>query len=201
MYYKPIYFRIQVLLLLCLVPLCIAIAFEAGAAKKEPAYFLDQLALDLKDAPGPVRADLAFAAISELAAAYGLESRLARQEIQRQAGQRKLKRWALAVERLAFELEELAQSVTAQSTVHIRIGPGNNLYLIVDDKPVVISGPRADDQTDLEKRIVSRFCSLQPCQQLLPMLESLDAEPKPKPLCHLSVFSANKVNKPRGQSR
>jgi hypothetical protein len=167
----------QALLLLCLVPLGIATAFEPGAAKKEPAYYLDQLALGLKDAPGPVRADLAYAAISELAAAFALESRLARQEMRHQPGQRKLRRWAVAVENLASELDELAQTVTTQSSVHTGFGPGNSLYLIVDDKPVVISGPRTDDQADLEKRIVSRFCSLHPCKQLIPMPRPSDAEP------------------------
>ena len=170
-------YRMQALLLLCLVPLGIATAFEPGATKKEPAYYLDQLALGLKDAPGPVRADLAYAAISELAAAFALESRLARQEMRHQPGQRKLRRWAVAVESLASELDELAQTVTTQSSVHIGFGPGNSLYLIVDDKPVVVSGPRTDDQADLENRIVLRFCSLHPCKQLIPMPGPSDAEP------------------------
>jgi len=167
----------QALLFLCLAPLGIATASEAGAAKKEPAYHLDQLASGLKDAPGPVRADLAYAAISELAASYALESRLAHQEMRHQPGQRKLRRWALAVESLASELDELAQTVTTQSSVHIGFGPGSSLYLIVDDNPVVISGPRTEDQPDLEKRIVSRFCSLHPCKQLIPMPRPSDAEP------------------------
>jgi hypothetical protein len=81
------------------------------------------------------------------------------------------------VENLASELDELAQTVTTQSTVHIGFGPGNSLYLIVDDKPVVISGPRTEDQADLEKRIVSRFCSLHPCKQLIPMPGPSAAEP------------------------
>ena len=162
-------YRMQALLLLCLVPLSIATAFES--------YYLDQLALGLKDAPGPVRADLAYAAISELAAAYALESSLARQEMRNQPGQRKLRRWAVAVESLASELDELAQTVTTQSSVHTGFGAGNSLYVIVDDKPVVISGPRTEDQADLEKRIVSRFCSLHPCKQLIPMPRPSDAEP------------------------
>ncbi len=157
------------LLLLCLVPLGFATAFEP--------YYLDQLALGLKDAPGPVRADLAYAAISELAAAFALESRLARQEMQQQPGQRKLARWAVAVESLAAELDKLAQTVTTQSTVRTGFGPGNSLYLIVDDKPVVISGPRMKDQADLEKRIVSRFCSLHSCEQLIPLPQLSDMEP------------------------
>jgi len=159
----------QALLLLCLIPPGISTAFEP--------YYLDQLALGLKDAPGPVRADLAYAAISELAAAYAQESRLARQEMHNQPGQRKLRRWAVAVENLASELDELAQTVTTQSSVHIVFDPGNSLHLIVDDKPVVISGPRTEDQADLEKRIVSRFCSLHPCKQLIPEPLLSDAEP------------------------
>lgn len=161
-------YRLQALLLLCLMPLGIAAA---------PAYYLDQLALGLQDAPDPVRADLAYVAISELAAAYALESSLARQELSGQTGQRKLARWAVAVENLASELDELAQTVTAQSSVRTRFGPGHSLYLIVDDKPVLISGPRKDGQADLETRIVSRFCRLHPCNQLLPLPLPSDAEP------------------------
>ena len=167
----------QALLLLCLVPLGMATAFEPGAANKQQAYHLDQLALGLKDAPGPVRADLAYAAISELAAAFAFESRLARQEMQQQPGQRKLGRWAVAVENLASELDELAQTVTTQSSVRTGFGPGNSLYLVVDNKPVVISGPRAKDQADLEKRIVLRFCSMHPCKQLIPLPRMSDANP------------------------
>ena len=167
----------RALLLLCLVPFGIATAIEPRAEIMEPAYYLDQLALGLKDAPGPVRADLAYVAISELAAAYALESRLARQETGHQPGQRKLRRWAVAVENLASELDELAQTVTPQSSVRTGFGPGNSLYLIVDDKPVVVSGPRTDDQADLEKRIVSRFCSLHPCTQLIPLPQLSNAEP------------------------
>lgn len=170
-------YQMQALLLLCLAPLGSATAFEPGAAIKQPVYYLDQLALSLKDAPGPVRADLAYAAISELAAAYASESRLARQEMQQQPGQRKLRRWAVAVENLASELDALAQTVTTQSSVRTGFGPGNSLYLIVDDKPVVVSGPRTNDQADLEKRIVSRFCSLHPCKQLIPLPRLSDAEP------------------------
>lgn len=170
-------YRIQVLLLLCLTPPVIAIAFGPGAEKEMPAYHLAQLAQNLGDAPAPVRADLAYAAVSELAAAFAQESTLARQEMYRHPGQRKLQRWAVAVESLAFELDELAQTVTAQSSVQIGVGVGNSLYLVVDDQPVVVSGPRTEDQADLENRIVSRFCSLHPCEQLITLPSPSRGEP------------------------
>jgi hypothetical protein len=172
-------YRMLVLLLLCLAPPGIAMGFQPDTENREPVYYLDQLAIGLKNAPGPVRADLAYTAISELAAAFTEESRLAREEIRRQPGQRKLRRWAVAVENLAFELDDLAQTVTSQSSVQVVFGPGKSLYLVVDDKPVVVSGPRSKDQADLEKRIVSRFCSLHPCSQLVP--EPLTSEALPVP--------------------
>ena len=149
-------YGMSVLLLLCMSPPGTAFAFESAAVEKVPAYHLDELAFGLKDASGPVRADLAYAAVAELAAAYARESELARREIQRQPEQRKLQRWAVAVESLASELEQLAQTVTTQSSVQTAIGPGTSLYLSVDGKPVVVSGPRKFVQDELEQRIEYR---------------------------------------------
>jgi hypothetical protein len=155
-----------ILLLYCL-PHCTAAAREPDAASLTPAYQLDALAMSLADAPDTLRADLAYIAIDELAAAYASEADRARNEAGNQPGKRDLRRWANAVEDLALELSALAETVSGATPVQLGISPESSIYLIVDGKPVVVNGPRPREQAALEQRVVRRFCKLNPCDQLI----------------------------------
>jgi hypothetical protein len=157
---------LTVLLQCCLVA-CLALSPSAGAENSAAGVSLNRLAMSLVEAPGPLRTDLAYAAISELAAAYAREADRAQRDKRYRAGDRDLRRWATAVEQMASELALLAETVTFATSVDIGVSPGNRLYLIVDGRPVLVDGPRPREQRDLEQRVIERFCSLNLCDQLL----------------------------------
>ncbi len=145
-------------LLLCL--LLFALPPLSAATSPPP---LTRLALSLIDQPGPLRADLAYAALVELADAYALEAERARQEPRERSRGRDLRRWSAAVEQMANEYAALADRVTAMTEVEVRAGPDNSLHLVVGGKPVLVNGPRPREQSALEQRIIERYCSLNLC--------------------------------------
>jgi len=170
--------RLTVLLRCCLVA-GLALSPTAGAGDSAAKISLNRLAMSLAEAPGPLRTDLAYTAISELAAAYAREADRAQRDKRYRAGDRDLRRWATAVEQMASELSVLAETVTFATSVDIGISPGNHLYLIVDGRPVLVDGPKPREQRDLEQRIIERFCSLNLCDELLAESAALGSTPGP----------------------
>lgn len=157
--------RVLIILLLCSLPLSIAPARQtAGTA---PVYRLNALAANLADGPAPLRADLARVAIDELATAYREEAARARGDRRQRAKQRELWRWAAAVDKLATDYAALAQTILPDTPVEIGIGPEDGLYLIVAGRPVVVSSPRMQEQAAFEQRVITRFCELNLCDDLL----------------------------------
>ena len=169
----------RVLLLGCCLSVWLAVSPAAGVGDSATGVSLNRLAMSLAEAPGPLRTDLAHAAISELAAAYTREAERAQRDKRYRAGDRDLRRWATAVERMALELATLAETVTFATSVDIRISPGNHLYLIVDGRPVLVDGPKPHEQRDLERRVIERFCSLNLCDQLMAEFATLASTPGP----------------------
>lgn len=139
-------------------------SLHAGAAA-EPAGHppLARLAARLADGPAPLRADLAGAAATELAAAYASEADRARAELRRRPGDRDLRRWMRAVEGLAAEMAALAARVTPLTPVDVRVGPDGGVHLIIEGRPVLVNSPRPREQRALEGRVIERFCSLNLC--------------------------------------
>jgi hypothetical protein len=158
------YRHLQILLLCCLLP---GTALAQDAAQLAPAYGLNQLATSIADEPAPLRSDLARIALTELAAVYADEAARARQDMRRRAQLRELSTWVAAVEALAAEHASLADSLTPGTPVQIIIGTGHNLHLIVDGRPVVVSNPRMREQTAFAQRIITHFCALNRCDDLL----------------------------------
>jgi hypothetical protein len=160
------YFRVAVWVVLCWQPahLCAA---PAALARERPTYRLDQLAVQLGDSPQALRADLARIVLSEMAAGYAAEAAHARREIQHGSTDRDLRRWAAAVEGLAHELAASAETVTDTTPVRATLDRDNSVTLLVDGQPVTVTGPRIDNQADLEWRIMQRFCDLHPCDTLI----------------------------------
>jgi hypothetical protein len=132
-----------------------------------PDYRLDQLAVALRDAPGPQRAAFARAALTELAEAYAMEAAHARREARQHLGNADLRRWAASVDALAQELAIRGERVTDATHVHLRLNPDNSVAMIVDGTPVELNGPRSRDQVTLERAVIERFCSRNPCADLV----------------------------------
>jgi hypothetical protein len=168
--------RLATLLAFCLSA-WLAVSPAASAEQSPAGVSLNRLAMSLAEAPGPLRTDLAYAAISELAAAYAREAESAQRDPRYRAGNRDLHRWARAVEHMASELATLAETVSLETSVDIRISPGNHLYLIVDGQPVLVDGPKPREQRDLEQRVIERFCSLNLCDQLIAEFATLSSAP------------------------
>lgn len=132
-----------------------------------PDVSLNRLALSVADGPDPLRSDLAYAALAELAETYAFEARRARQEYRNHPNDADLRRWANAVDTMASELSTLAKMLTPMTSIDVGISPENSLYLIVGGKPVVVTGPKPNEQKALEQRIMERFCRVNWCDELL----------------------------------
>lgn len=137
---------------------------------------LNRLALSVAEGPDPLRTDLAYVALTELADSYALEADRARQESRARRENRDLGRWINAVDAMASELSFLAKSLTPATSVEVGISPENSMYLIIDGKPVVVSGPKPGEQKALEQRIVEQFCRVNWCDELLAETDVQGAE-------------------------
>ena len=144
------------MLLTCSIAMASVHATSAGTP-------LTRLAASLIDAPAPLRADLAQAALLELSAAYAREAQRARDDLRRRPGKSDLRRWAGAIDTLAAEYAALAATITPLTPVDVSIGPDQDLHLSVASKPVVVAGPRPREQRALERRILENYCMLNLC--------------------------------------
>jgi hypothetical protein len=153
--------------LLCCLALPALMAGPVETGHPAPVSRLSQLATALGDAAQSVRADFAVIAIAHMAEAHRAEAERARLEAPRLARERNPTRWAAAVDAYATELLAIANRVGAQTSLIIRIGAANDLYLVIEGTPVMVSGPLATQQAAFEQQIIERFCSLYPCDELL----------------------------------
>lgn len=114
-----------------------------------------------------MRADFAVAAIAEMVVDYNAEANRARREARSHAGDRDLGRWAVAVDTYAAKLTIIANSVTPDTPVTVAIGADNSISLDIDGTPVLVSSPRVREQSAFEQRVLDRFCTLYPCDDLI----------------------------------
>jgi len=156
------------LLLSCLPAYPVVASQAAYDQSPNPAdRQINRLALALADAPASMRADFAIAAIAEMVVDYNAEADRARREARSRAGDRDLGRWAVAVDAYAAKLTAIANSVTPDTPVRVAIGAENSISLDIDDVPVLVSSPRVREQPAFEQRILNRFCTLYPCEDLI----------------------------------
>lgn len=144
------------MLLTCSIPI-------ASVYAANPSTPLTRLAASLTDAPAPLRADLAQAALLELSAAYAREAQRARDDLRRRPGKSDLRRWVSSIDTLAADYASLAASITALTPVDVSIGPDQDLHLSISGKPVVVAGPRPREQRAMERRILESYCMLNLC--------------------------------------
>ncbi|MEN8176575.1 MAG: hypothetical protein ABFS23_12475, partial [Pseudomonadota bacterium] len=154
----------KLLLLMCGLSLC---ATLLQAQDETPTYPLSQLAESIADGPAPLRADLAHIALTEMAAEYANEAAQARHEMQRGGKKAGLARWSGEVQKLANDYASLAVTITQATPIEISTGPDGSLYLYVAGQQVEVSIPRMNEQTAFEQQVVTRFCSLNRCADLV----------------------------------
>jgi hypothetical protein len=145
----------SLLLLACL-------SLSAHADEQSPAISrLGQLALRINLQSVEVREDFARVAIEEVVISLQLESELAQVQAQDSS---KNRRWSSATRHYARQLAIAAESLSESSQITLSVGREQTVLINMDDRLVVLSNPRAEAQTDMERRIIERFCSAQPCQ-------------------------------------
>jgi hypothetical protein len=154
----------NLLLLLCGLSLYSAMLQAQDAT---PAYPLSQLAEGIADGPAVLRADLAQIALTEMAAEYANEAEQARHEMQRRGKKANLARWSGEVQKLADDYASLAETITQATPVAISTGPDGSLYLHVAGQLVVASIPRMNEQSAFERRVITRFCALNRCEDFM----------------------------------
>jgi hypothetical protein len=139
---------------------CLSLA--AYADEQSPAISrLGQLALQINQQSAEVREDFARVAIEEVVISLQLESELAQVQTQDSG---KNRRWSSATRHYARQLAKAAESLSENSQITLSVGREQTVLINMDDRLVVLSNPRAEAQTDMERRIIERFCSAQPCQ-------------------------------------
>ena len=153
-------------LLWCLALPALTVA-PANAEKPLSASRLSQLGMALGDAAEALRADFAVLAIAQMAEAHGAEAERARQEAPQLTQDRDPTRWAGAVDAYAAQLLAIANGISPQTSVVIKSGAANEVYLVIDGTPVMVSSPVATQQAALEQQIIERFCTLYECNELL----------------------------------
>jgi hypothetical protein len=57
--------------------------------------------------------------------------------------------------------------VTPDTPVTVAIGADNSISLDINGTPVLVSSPRVREQHDFEQRVLNRFCTLYPCDDLI----------------------------------
>ena len=162
-----------------------AVPGHLGAASRLVAYDtqaqvpadIHRFAARLQDAPEPLRAEFALAALSELVLVYGREAERARAEIGRGRADQDLPRWSRAVEGLVADLQRLVDGLSPETAVSVSTLYPDTVYLIVDGNPVLLTGPRKGENASLEQRVLERFCSRNDCSDL--MEEEERARPAP----------------------
>jgi hypothetical protein len=156
-------------LLLCALPPHPVVARQPAPENllTPAASQINRLAAALVDATESMRADFAVAAIWEMVVDYNEEANRARREVRGRAKDRELGRWAVAVDTYAAKLTEIANSVTSETPVTISIGADKSISLEIDGTPVLVSSPRVREQSAFEQRVLDRFCTLHPCDDLI----------------------------------
>jgi hypothetical protein len=151
-------------LLFMLLPVSPGFSGATGTATESQ---LTRLARSLEDAPDPMRSDFAWLALSEMVDIYNEQAARARQESRGTGRARDQARWAAAVDAYAAQMQALASGFTPDTRVRITAGPGNDVYVYVDGRPIIVSGVIDGQQAAYEQRVVERFCMLYLCADLM----------------------------------
>lgn len=111
---------------------------------------------------GP-RAEFASVALEELIASYQevLEGPGARAPSL--GGKADLRRWKAATAGFVAQLQEARWRLERGADVRLSMGPDGTVMLFVDRQPVLVNGPDAPRTQILQRSLLTRFCSVHPC--------------------------------------
>lgn len=152
--------------LVILIVLWIVLADESAASREinQQTLRLADLVVDLMMQSEEEQRMFAHIALDELSAAYQAELDQVRVAVAKsQKGQQKRRRWFIATNIFLANLQRASQLLNSYASFRLYIDKKHNVLIVVDDQPIVVSGPRINDEVALEKRIIDRYCSQKEC--------------------------------------
>jgi hypothetical protein len=145
----------------------VAAAFEQPRqVPLRPSDFV-LLARDVTGADRIRQWEFADLTLDALLDAYVAELEASRRESRSTPEQRaKLARWQRGTAELIESLRRLRLRLAAGADLAVRLDSRQQVLLFVDGEAVVVSGPRAETEPEIERRIVERFCATNDCGPL-----------------------------------
>ena len=146
-------------------------ALDAAARQPDP---LIDFARKLDQAKPEALADFAWIALDEMSIAYERET------IEFDPGEKRMPmahpkaRWMLATRAYAQRLRNIADTVSVETPVEIRVEAPGMLLIYVDGQVVEVSGPRIAEPNYMGQRIIDRFCEIHACDFFVAAPEPAD---------------------------
>lgn len=155
-----------------------ALAAEALAKRQSQDVFL-KLAKTLSVSGDIQRRDFVWIAVSELTSAYEkvLEDS-ASAKTKNQEARYKLIRWRRATRAFVIELQTLLDLLRTSAEVQVYGDAAGFVTVFINNRPVVISGPKLNASQQMEHRIVEAYCELHDCEELFVTspVQTIDSE-------------------------
>lgn len=150
----------------------------ASTADAQIKSRFEKMILALQHDAGSLTDVFGQSALTILMEIYLAEADLARREQAESGGDSKLANWVVAVDQYSQQLDVMLEQIGSGSHVEIRSISNALAVVVVAGRSVILSHPRADQQTAFEHRIVSDFCAQKSCEKLFKQLE----KPVPVPV-------------------
>ena len=146
---------------------CSAPAAEATSGDGHGDPFI-RLAQGLATAEPGRRLDFAWIAVAEMAGEYRrILQDSAAAAPHKGSSHLKLARWRQATQGFLAELEWALQRIGAVPEIRVHVTAGRLVTLLVEDQPIVISGPESSDSRLMQQRILDTYCALYDCSDIL----------------------------------
>jgi hypothetical protein len=166
-------------LVLCRLTPVAAAAEALEEASATPHSRFVRTALALQSATDAERTDFASVALSELAVTYQAEADLARHQSRELAGGNKLASWSAAVYGFVDQLVLVQEDIDLGFPVELRHLYGQVIGVVAGGRTVILSHPRADQQSVYELRVLTDFCARHDCPRLTAAAQGGEPEPIP----------------------
>lgn len=125
-----------------------------------------QLALHLEVAEPELRYDFIQIALSEMYYSYQNEWQKSLENLPHDRKKRaKIAGWRYATQSYLQSLEHLLLLIDSELPLEFFISAQNKLVILVAQQPVIITGPNAGANKQIERNIVDKFCQLHDCRE------------------------------------
>lgn len=129
------------------------------------ASLFERTVLSVESASPELRNEFASIALYYLSEAYWAEARKARSDADN--GNKKLMKWAKAVQRQARHFSMLQESAAYGLPVRLAMPRRSDAIIEVGDQRVLLTHPRPSQQAALEAQILQQFCQSGQCYDIL----------------------------------